>query len=251
MVAPLQIADRLSSRSVIGVSNQRVHEAVLRNELALRLREAKSKGDQGDYILLLEHSDFEQSKQIEDLKARIGDLEEELSRQQDVERRLRYELGCATESDSPVPDAPALEGRTHDALIAMLDSQEKPEQVLLVIAQLFPDRFVVLPTAWKSVKRSDGFHAPHRVFELLRKLATDYWQDMYNGKGDTEAGKTFGKAYAARESETVEGNPTARKKRTFLYDGQGVPTDDAPPENRCQRQCGRDDTYPLSLGFKR
>ena len=38
-----------------------------------------------------------------------------------------------------------------------------------------------------------------------------------------EAGKTFGKAFAARESETVEGNPQARKKRTFLYDGQNVP----------------------------
>jgi len=84
-----------------------------------------------------------------------------------------------------------------------------PEQVLLAISALFPDRLAILPSAWKSVKRSNGFAEPQRAFELLRKLATDYWREMHGGKGDTEAGRIFGNAYAARESETVESNPQA------------------------------------------
>lgn len=204
------------------ISLQRVHETVLRNELALRLREAKSKGDQREYIQLLEQSDIEQSKQVADLKARIEDVEQDLSRQQDVERRLRYELDRAAESNSLAPDALSPDEHARDSLIAMLEGRETPEQVLLAMSTLFPDTLVILPAAWKSVKRSEGFNEPRRAFELLRKLATDYWLDMSSGKGDTEAGKTFGKAYAARESETVEANPQARKRRTFLYDGQSI-----------------------------
>ncbi|MDO8795451.1 MAG: hypothetical protein Q7J25_12605 [Vicinamibacterales bacterium] len=204
------------------ISLDRVQEAILRRELALRLQEAKKKGDQGEYIQLLEENDTEQAKKIADLGARVENLEEELSTQQDVERRLRYECERLKESASG-DDRPAIPAdQRRDHIVAVLEHRASPEQALVAVSTLFADRLIVLPSAWKAVKRSEGLRDREKVSDLLLKLAVEYWQAMVNGSGDTEAGRVFGNAYAARESETVEANPQARKRRTFPYQGENV-----------------------------
>jgi RecA/RadA recombinase len=218
------------------ISLDRVHEAVLRRELALRLQEAKKRGDQDEYIRLLEENDAEQAKKIADLEIRNESLEDELSTQRDVERRLRYELERLKESVSG-EDRPAIPAdQRRDHIVAVLEHRASPEETLGAIASLFADRIVVLPSAWKSVKKSANFRERDRVAELLLKLAVGYWLAMVSGSGDAEAGRPFGSAYAARESETVEANPQARKRRTFAYPRTEHP-DDATPKDRSKRQC--------------
>jgi hypothetical protein len=95
-------------------------------------------------------------------------------------------------------------------------------QSLSLIAALFPDRVVVLPSAWKSAKRSEAFKHPGPAFELLWKLSNDYWDSITTGKGDATARSVFGNAYAARESEKVESNAQGRKRRSFDYKGKPV-----------------------------
>jgi len=55
------------------------------------------------------------------------------------------------------------------------------------------------------------------------RLATSYVEDLMNGKGDADARAVFENAFAARESETVESNAAARKRRTFEYQGKSIP----------------------------
>jgi hypothetical protein len=207
------------------ISPERVQEAILRRELALRLQEAKKSGDQDAYILLLEANDTDQATQISNLGGRIEALEGQLSAQQDVERRLRYDLDQAKEPEEQgqeIATGSTGRERQRDSLIALVEGRATPEQSLSAIADLFPDRIVVLSSAWKAVKVSSRFRERERVFDLLHKLCDPYWCDMNAGKGDMEAGKVFGNSYAARESETVEANAQARKRRTFTYEGRDV-----------------------------
>lgn len=204
------------------LTTQRVQEAILRLEFAKRLSEAKHKGDVEEMRQLIEDIDGTQRKQIGDLTAELDELKEQLSRQQDGERRLRYELQQARDNETQGADSPLLDGRARDSMLAVLAGRATPEQVLVAVSGLYPDRLTVLPTAWKAVKRSQGFNDCGRLWDLMQKLATDYWHGMLAGGGDSEARTTFGNAFAPRESETVESNPTARKRRTFCYKGQEV-----------------------------
>lgn len=55
-----------------------------------------------------------------------------------------------------------------------------------------------------------------RALELLQKLATDYWQQLADGKGDQQAKTVFGsKAYAANEANTLSNE--GKRRRTFMY----------------------------------
>lgn len=204
------------------ISLQRVQDTVYRHELEQRIQDARASGDQAEYVRLLEQSDGEQTRKIADLEGRIKELEQDVAHQHDIERRLRYDLDRAAESGTVGPSATSFNQDVRRSIVAVVQRVATPEQVLSATATLFPDRIEILPTAWKSARESQAFKESHRVFELLVLLATDYWEGMRNGKGDTEAGKVFGSAFAARESETVEGNPQARKRRTFHYDGQPI-----------------------------
>ena len=76
----------------------------------------------------------------------------------------------------------------------------------------------------KSAKQSRDFRYPDRLFGLLRKLCSEYYESIRaRGKGDGQAGQIFGNAYTARDSELVENNKRARDLRTFDY--KGVPVE--------------------------
>src|SRR5262249_38597658 len=66
------------------------------------------------------------------------------------------------------------------------------------------------------------FKFPEKVGQLLWLLATEYRAALVSGKGDTEARKVLGSAYAACESETTGQNGGAKAMRTFDYQGEQV-----------------------------
>ena len=116
--------------------------------------------------------------------------------------------------ESGVPD------HIRDILIDIASGSFTPKDGLSVIAKLFPDRVEILETAWKSADDSVAFRDKKKAFELLWKLATEYWSALVSGSGDAEARNVFGNAYSARESETVEANKRARRLRTLIIRGK-------------------------------
>jgi len=100
----------------------------------------------------------------------------------------------------------------------------KPRQCLeLVSEELCPGRLLVLDSAWSAADQARGFEHGDQLFELLWLLATGYREQKLAGAPDRIAGQVFrGSSYAARESQTIESNPQARRARTFSYRGQSV-----------------------------
>jgi hypothetical protein len=97
-----------------------------------------------------------------------------------------------------------------------------PENLLVVLEQLFSDRVVVLDSAYKTAKQSTKFSQSPKLANMLHRLVTTY----YNGisrVSDTEAKRVFTDSeYAAKESQTVRHSPELSSKRTFEYNGQMV-----------------------------
>ncbi len=103
---------------------------------------------------------------------------------------------------------------------AFCDREPTLEQALVVLELLVADRVRVLPTAFAAARRSATFKRRGKAWELLWKLATDWWTAMAEGGGDDRARHVFTpEQYAARESQTVEGNRVGRERRTFVVDG--------------------------------
>ena len=99
----------------------------------------------------------------------------------------------------------------------------KPRQCLeLVSEELCPGRLLVLDSAWSAADQARGFEHGDQLFELLWLLATGYREQKLAGAPDRIAGQVFGGSYAARESQTIESNPQARRARTFSYRGQSI-----------------------------
>lgn len=133
---------------------------------------------------------------------------EDLQRQFDEIKRGRAAGGLSTELAA--------------ALEAAIRGSPTVEQALLVLSALYPERLVVLDTAWRSARKSEAFQSSDRAFRLLHLLVTEYWEALASGQGDTEARKVFGNSYAPSESELTEGNKRARALRTFSVDGRDV-----------------------------
>jgi hypothetical protein len=94
------------------------------------------------------------------------------------------------------------------------------EDMLRLAGALYPDRIVVLDSAYRSARASHAFRTPERALSLLLNLAGAYWQSLSDGKGDGEARGVFGNSYAAKEAEVL--SKEALKRRTFRYKGSPV-----------------------------
>lgn len=90
---------------------------------------------------------------------------------------------------------------------------------LRALEALYPERLVVLPSAWSSARAATAFRRADKAFALMLVLAEDYWSAIQLG-GDASARKCFSDAaFASRESESVEQRRAARELRTFDYHG--------------------------------
>lgn len=102
------------------------------------------------------------------------------------------------------------------------NDQPTPAESLDLIEEIFADRCVVLDSAKESALESNRFVHGRQLLDMLKVLVTDYRTTLLE-RGDSEARKVFGKNnFAATESETVIGNKTMRRARTFDYLGTPI-----------------------------
>lgn len=117
--------------------------------------------------------------------------------------------------------------RTDDvnALRVVLSSpaDATPEMLLNVYSILYKDRFVVLPSAYRSAEKSATFKYTDRLASHFNTLMTSYLDAITSGQPDTQARVVFGRGvYSAKESETVQQAPTLRVHREFEINGEKV-----------------------------
>jgi len=108
------------------------------------------------------------------------------------------------------------------ALTSVLGGRMTPEDCLRLVGAAFPDRIIVLDSAYQSARRAEGFRHVEKLAELLERLGSEYYDALCVGKSDAEAAMTFGDAFAAKESETTMSNRRARTERTFRYENEDV-----------------------------
>ncbi len=146
--------------------------------------------------------------------ARIARLEYEADQQRQRCRELQSKLDSAKKAQA----AKILPTEARRSMDAMLNDRAKLADILHLVALTYPDRVVVLDSAWRSAEESEDFRYPDVALSLLRRLARSYWEALAAGKGDVEARRVFTvKEYSAGESETVETNKRAQRLRTFRY----------------------------------
>lgn len=175
---------------------------------------------------LVRQVDEDQRTEIDGLKlklrardAEIATLEGKLGESETTVESLKASLAAKTGQTASVPAA-SLPAEARDALHKAMGKDAGLFDALKTLTLLFPDRIVVLDSAWKSARDADEFKHPRKAYDLLHTLCSDYWEAMSNGKSDSEARSCLGQAFSAKESETVEKNKKARSLRTFSYRGQ-------------------------------
>lgn len=197
--------------------------------LQARLEAARAAGEEDTELAqLAKEIDGEQKSQIDalDSENQAKDREivamkaerDELARDRDA---LKAQLQRA--SQAQVALAPALSASDLTILTRALTDSAVLEDCIKAVAVLYPHRLVVLESAVASARKSKQFTAPRKAFELLSKLGSEYYDALAAGRGDQEARQVFGKAYAPKESETVEKNKRACDLRTFEYNGKNIP----------------------------
>lgn len=213
------------------VGPARVKEELLRREFERRRAAVAATGDAAEYTRFMEEYIKEQEAATQEALLGKKRFEEALDTAQrvadDTQRDLRLKIEALklqlASSGSTSDDSPyAPEGLSDVAITVALAIKREPtpEECLKLAEHLFPDRLVILPEAWTSARESASFRYGQRLYALLDSLATDYWSALTEGTPDQEARKVFGKAYAAKESETVTSNPEAKRKRTFRFGGE-------------------------------
>jgi len=151
--------------------------------------------------------------------ARIAKLEYEAEQQRRRCRELQAKLDAAKQAQA----AKVLHAEARRSIDAMLNGRAKLVDILQLVALTYPDRVVVLNSAWKSAAESEDFKYPEVARSLLRRLVTDYWEAIVDGRGDAVARRAFTtKEFSAGESETVETNKRAQRLRTFRYGQRDV-----------------------------
>lgn len=214
---------------------EKVRDLNRRRELAQIKAQSAKTGETEKYIALLEEDSKEQDQKIsalqqetETLQIELEMIQGELSELSDKTRQLGFEKKTLLQqlsnsgqqpSGEPGSDVPKY---IQDIFLDVISKYFTPKDSLQVITRLFPDRVMILDSAWKSSDASVSFKEKSRLFDLLWKLATTYWQDLSNGIGDVQARHIFGKSYSSKESETASSNARATKLRTFNYKGQSI-----------------------------
>jgi hypothetical protein len=151
-------------------------------------------------------------RELDHLRIETKDLKTE-------NRRLKYELQTLQEVFQPTSNVPtaAFDYVELKKILDIAAERYFVEDSLTMMQSIFPERLVVLPSAFTSAHESRTFREKKRAFNLLWKLATDYYQTLCEGKPDAQARQIFGDDFSAKESETVEKNAVARQLRIFTY----------------------------------
>lgn len=209
------------------ISTEKVSQAMLRaqlNRMILRAKGSDHSEELSEYISLLEYADDKlgcQDQEIAQLRADYAAKDQEARTLQANITGLKHALnGRQVCEDDKQEIADALTP-LREAIVAAVKGCLALQQVLDLVATLYADRVIVLDSARASAKESDrrGFRQGTKAFELLQRLAIDYWQCLMDGKGDQQAKTVFGQnAYAANEAGALSNE--GKRRRTFTYQGR-------------------------------
>lgn len=168
---------------------------------------------QEEWISTLENGNTDLESELSDARLAIEDEREKFKSQSFVIQSLKNQLDNARGGRTTNVDAEAL------LKLACRPDPPTPLECLEIIESLYSDQCKVLQSAKDSARDMNLFSYGRRLMDMLRRLVIDYRSKLLEG-GDNEARKVFGKnEYAAKESETVMGNKSMRRQRTFEYDG--------------------------------
>lgn len=211
------------------ISLEKVGQAALRAQLAQMIKRVKASNQSEElreYIELLESADHELQSKDQEL-ARIRYMYEE--KDQEVRAlqaniaNLKHVLSGMQSNEESGDSVTELLLPLRDSIAAVLKGDPSLQQTIDLIATLYSDRIIFLQSAKNSAKESDrgGFHQGAKAFDLLQKLATDYWQQLADGKGDQQAKAVFGQnSYAANEANSLSNE--GKRRRTFSYRGRDL-----------------------------
>jgi hypothetical protein len=172
--------------------------------------------EQAEWISALEDDNTALEADLSDTKARLADESENLRKQNYAIRSLKDNLENAGSGRTGNLDAESV------LRLACSPDPPTPLECIEVIESVYGDKCIVLESAKESARDMNLFSYGRRLLDMLRRLVTEYRIKLLEG-GDNEARKVFGKnEYAAKESETVMGNKTMRRERTFEYEGEQV-----------------------------
>jgi len=112
-----------------------------------------------------------------------------------------------------------LDGELREAATAIATGDTPtPLQCLVLLHALYPDRLDVMAEAYESARAAAGYRHGRHLWELLVKLAVNYYNALVAGKGDGEAKSIFGNdSFAAKESESTMKNPACKRARERVY----------------------------------
>lgn len=211
------------------ISPEKVAQAALRAQLTQMIERAKA-GDQSkelsEYLSLLELADQElrsKDKDLAEIRFSYEEKEQEIrTLRADIEN-LKYALKGTQLSDDSVEGVAEVLAPLRDSVAAVLKGSPSLQQAVDLISTLYSDRIIFLESARVSTKESErgGFREGSKAFELLQKLATEYWQQLADGKSDQQAKAVFGQnAYAANEASVLSND--GKRRRTFSFRGRDI-----------------------------
>lgn len=211
------------------ISLEKVGQAGLRAQLGRMIERTKASdhsGELAEYVALLEAADQElQAKDNEITRIRYEyEAKDQEARilQANIDN-LKHALSGMQSSDDVRDDVAEVLAPLRESVAAILKGSPSLQQVMELVSALYADRLIFLDTAWASAKESDrgGFRHGAKAYELLSKLATDYWQALADGKSDQQAKSIFGQnAYSANEASTLSND--GKRRRTFVYRGSDL-----------------------------
>jgi cell division protein FtsB len=160
----------------------------------------------------------ELGREIDELEIQNENDKQELWTAQTKLKAHEATIAQLTERPS-TSGADKIDGKTRDALRALLGGRGTVADALRAVAFAHRDRVVVLPSAYRSAEASAGFRRADVVTDLLCKLLGTYHETLTSGGTTAQAKAVFGDAFSSTESDTVANNPMGRKRRTFTYQG--------------------------------
>lgn len=206
------------------ISIEFVNQVNLRAKLRRAVETARASTDtkeQDYFVELLELADTELSTLYNDLT----DKNDECRKLQAAVDGLQFALSEKQSGNTLDEQALATLQPIRATFRTISRKELTLEDALRTCAALFPDRLVVLDSAYASAKESDrsGFLHSEKALDLLIKLVADYWSMLNEGGSDQQAKAIFGNdAYAPNEAGLSK---DGRKRREFRYNGTAVQMD--------------------------
>lgn len=206
------------------ISLEVVSQSTLRSQLAASIQKAKDSDEANEYAALLEEADKELLAKDAEVAALRQDLEDKSSQahrlQTDIDS-LKHALNGRKSSGDASEDELAAIKPLRNAVASLVGGEPSLEHSLTIISTFFPDRVVVLDSAYESAQDSKEFMYGKRAFDLLWSFANDYWSALAGGQGDMVGKRAFGtNDYAQNEGQALS-NP-GKRRRTFNYRGTDI-----------------------------